>query len=104
MLKQHSQIHIGSTMPSVERQGKVLRWYHSTPSTQSDMLSRGTVGARYVFSSPAACGLHRVVHSHYGLSGASVSDGFWIIGTWIHEEFMIDSAKSCQNGYSASES
>eukprot|EP00971_Amphidinium_carterae_P164668 3264678-Amphidinium_carterae.1 len=60
MLKQHSLVHVGSESPSMERERKVLRWYHSTSATQTDMLSRGTVGSRYVFSSPAACGLHRI--------------------------------------------
>eukprot|EP00971_Amphidinium_carterae_P202249 4013022-Amphidinium_carterae.1 len=104
MLKRHSQIHLGSLMPSTERQNKTLRWYHSTPVAMSEMLSQGKAGQRFLFSSPAACGLDRMVHSHYRLSHATVSDGFWIIGCFIHEAFLIDAAKGCQNGYSASES
>eukprot|EP00971_Amphidinium_carterae_P163101 3233460-Amphidinium_carterae.1 len=90
-------------MPSTEHKNKVLRWIHSIPTTMATMLARGEAGERYCFTSPAACGLHRMIHSHFSLSNASIANGCWLIWTFIHEAYMDENAKGCKNGYSSSE-
>eukprot|EP00971_Amphidinium_carterae_P194382 3857052-Amphidinium_carterae.1 len=103
MLRRHSCIHEGSLLPSAERDGKQMRWFHSTMGTTSSMLSKNQAGSRFVFSSPESCGLHRIFHSHFELANASVDAGFLVIGCFVHSEWLEEEAHSCQNGYSCSE-
>eukprot|EP00971_Amphidinium_carterae_P096603 1911987-Amphidinium_carterae.1 len=56
----------------------------------SRMLQEGCLGSRYLFESALQATLHRVAHSHFGLSSAVLKDDCIIMGIQISENYVVD--------------
>eukprot|EP00971_Amphidinium_carterae_P174434 3457818-Amphidinium_carterae.1 len=104
-LTDHAVIHALSHGPSEGDDpitGRVRIWVHSTESSISKMIESGNLGCRYTFVSAISCGLHRVAHSHFGLSAATLRAGTLLLGLEVSEDWLIHNGQLAVNGYSES--
>eukprot|EP00971_Amphidinium_carterae_P070241 1389715-Amphidinium_carterae.1 len=104
LIKRHACVHYLTVQPSDgATDNRLTLWIHSSLETLDRLVTqKADLGQRFAFFSPAQAGLHRVAHSHYGLSAATLKDNTVLVAVELKEEYVCDHGGSCQNGYMSS--
>eukprot|EP00971_Amphidinium_carterae_P022682 447407-Amphidinium_carterae.1 len=82
--------------------GRVRVWVHSSISSLNQMLASGDLGCRYTFVSAIQCAMHRVAHSHFGLSAAVLKPDTILLELEIAEDWLINHGQLAVNGFTES--
>eukprot|EP00971_Amphidinium_carterae_P348110 6490325-Amphidinium_carterae.3 len=84
IVKDHSCVYDLSGSPQLEEPGMTMKFIHTSYKTLEKMVSRGSLGQRFMFTSPMSAALHRVTHHHFEL------------------KFVAEKGQGVQNGFSGS--
>eukprot|EP00971_Amphidinium_carterae_P347427 6489426-Amphidinium_carterae.1 len=82
--------------------GRVRVWVHSSISSLNQMIASGDLGCRYTFLSAIQCAMHRVAHSHFGLSATVLKPDTCLLELEVAEDWLIKHGQLAVNGFTES--
>eukprot|EP00971_Amphidinium_carterae_P345189 6486013-Amphidinium_carterae.1 len=97
MVQQHSAVHAHSRSQKSDFDEVELMYFHTTSTNFQQCYGGGNLGARFLFKSAGQAMLHRIIHHHFGLSGADLRTETFIVQCKVNSEWIATEGSECIN-------